>query len=171
MFAKLKKNLDKSLVTVSVKSSTYLESEKLKAKIENLQADSAMQLQIMGNQIYDNWKGTKQIDDNYIHEVCKKVLDNETEITLYESKIQELLTEQEKILNTTAMIGTEGELEKEEGIRCSCGYMNDENAKFCKVCGNKLEKPAIVTKKVCPYCNTVIESEAKFCVECGKPVE
>ena len=52
MFEKLKKNIDKGIVSVSVKSSSYLETEKLKAKIDNIKSDSASQLQAMGDQIY-----------------------------------------------------------------------------------------------------------------------
>ena len=90
MFEKLKKNIDKSLVTVSVKSATYLESEKLKAKISNIQEENAAQLQTMGNQLYNAWKETAAFDTNYMVEVCQKVLENENEIAVYQAKIEEL---------------------------------------------------------------------------------
>ena len=37
VLGKIKESIDKSLVSVSVKSGTYLETEKLKAKVGNVQ--------------------------------------------------------------------------------------------------------------------------------------
>ena len=82
MFEKLKKNIDKGIVSVSVKSSSYLETEKLKAKIDNIKSDSASQLQAMGDQIYQTWKENGTVDQAYIAEVCGKVQENEKEILL-----------------------------------------------------------------------------------------
>jgi class 3 adenylate cyclase/tetratricopeptide (TPR) repeat protein len=45
----------------------------------------------------------------------------------------------------------------------SCNFQNRENAKFCAVCGAKLEL-------VCPKCENNLRLEAKFCDECGQKV-
>lgn len=170
MFEKLKKNIDKSLVTVSVKSATYLESEKLKAKISNIQEENAAQLQTMGNQLYNAWKETAAFDTNYMVEVCQKVLENENEIAVYQAKIEELAAEKDKILNTSAGGAAPAEVHA-GGIMCSCGRVNEEGAKFCKFCGQKLEQPQPKMKKICANCGAELEEDAKFCAECGNPTE
>ncbi len=171
MFEKLKKNIDKSLVSVSVKSATYLESEKLKAKISNIQEENTAKLTEMGNQLYAVWKENGQIDTAYITEVCKNVQENEAEIAVYEDKIAELAAEKEKILNTGANNAQAEQQVKAGGIMCACGHVNDEGAKFCKICGAKIELPQPKVKKICPHCQAEIEEDAKFCAECGSPVE
>ena len=169
MFEKLKKNIDKGIVSVSVKSSSYLETEKLKAKIDNIKSDSASQLQAMGDQIYQTWKESGTVDQAYIAEVCGKVQENENEIAFYEAKIEEVESEKNKILNNAANSKPEGTQNVEGGLVCSCGYVNDPSAKFCKVCGQKLEQPK--AKKCCPNCHAEVEDDAKFCPECGSPIE
>ena len=169
MFEKLKKNIDKGIVSVSVKSSSYLETEKLKAKIDNIKSDSASQLQAMGDQIYQTWKESGTVDQAYIAEVCGKVQENENEIAFYEAKIEEVESEKNKILNNAANSKPEGTQNVEGGLVCSCGYVNDPSAKFCKVCGQKLEQPK--AKKCCQNCHAEVEDDAKFCPECGSPIE
>ena len=90
MFEKLKKNIDKGIVSVSVKSSSYLETEKLKAKIDNIKSDSASQLQAMGDQIYQTWKENGTVDQAYIAEVCGKVQENEKEIVQLKNRFHDL---------------------------------------------------------------------------------
>ena len=84
---------------MSVKSSSYLETEKLKAKIDNIKSDSASQLQAMGDQIYQTWKENGTVDQAYIRELCGKVQENEEELAFYEAKIEEVESEKNKILN------------------------------------------------------------------------
>ncbi|MGB7292191.1 MAG: adenylate/guanylate cyclase domain-containing protein [Thermodesulfobacteriota bacterium] len=45
----------------------------------------------------------------------------------------------------------------------SCNFQNREKAKFCTVCGVKLEL-------ICPKCENKLRLEAKFCDECGHKV-
>ena len=48
--------------------------------------------------------------------------------------------------------------------RCpKCHYPNDDENKFCRECGTKLNKP----KNYCPNCDRIFTSGEKFCVECG----
>ena len=116
MFEKLKKNIDKGIVSVSVKSSSYLETEKLKAKIDNIKSDSASQLQAMGDQIYQTWKENGTVDQAYIAEVCGKVQENEKEIAFYEAKLEEVESEKNKILNNAANSKPEGTQNVEGGL-------------------------------------------------------
>ncbi|MEN8245725.1 MAG: tetratricopeptide repeat protein [Thermodesulfobacteriota bacterium] len=46
-------------------------------------------------------------------------------------------------------------------MQCSaCGHQNRENAKFCKMCGQKLERK-------CLSCGTANQPDSQFCDECG----
>ena len=62
---------------------------------------------------------------------------------------------------------------------CSnCGNKVTPNFSFCDKCGTKLNNETPdknltstgSTELSCPYCSTLIESDAKFCMECGKPL-
>lgn len=49
-----------------------------------------------------------------------------------------------------------------------CGFGNRESARFCTVCGTKLEKPPEpVAKDVCAACGSQMRSGARFCGHCG----
>ncbi|MDR0854758.1 MAG: SPFH domain-containing protein [Christensenellaceae bacterium] len=48
-------------------------------------------------------------------------------------------------------------------IRCSCGALVDEKAKFCPECGK-------AQSLVCKDCGTILSPGAKFCPDCGKKV-
>lgn len=47
------------------------------------------------------------------------------------------------------------------GVICSCGEINDENAKFCAACGKNLQS-------VCTNCGNNVKSDDAFCDQCGK---
>lgn len=51
-------------------------------------------------------------------------------------------------------------LRRDEGLRCTCGELNEENNKFCTKCG----KPLYV---ICPNCGEEVETENSFCGKCG----
>lgn len=52
----------------------------------------------------------------------------------------------------------------DDGIVCpKCGAKLPKEAKFCFVCGEKIEKPA-----VCPTCGAPLPEGAKFCLNCGQ---
>ena len=56
VLGKIKESIDKSLVSVSVKSGTYLETEKLKAKVGNVQEEIHNLKQELGEAIFAQWK-------------------------------------------------------------------------------------------------------------------
>lgn len=49
-----------------------------------------------------------------------------------------------------------------------CGLPVDDNAKFCAVCGEKIQR--IVHNEVCKVCGSQLKEGAKFCNVCGSPV-
>jgi len=55
-------------------------------------------------------------------------------------------------------------------MKCSeCNAEIADNAKFCPVCGAKVEKEKPV--KICPNCGEVLKEGAKFCAKCGCKIE
>lgn len=51
-------------------------------------------------------------------------------------------------------------------LKCEkCGTKLDDNAKFCKNCGEPVEL------SVCEICGAPISKDSKYCQECGKGVE
>ena len=165
MLERLKKNIDKGIVSVSVKSSTYLEGEKLKAKISNSREEIEGDLKRMGKQVYQTWKEKGIVDEAYVAEVCRCMLEKENEAESYEDQRQQLEAEKEKILKKA---GKPEEIHSEEGILCTCGSSNEVGAKFCRTCGRKLEQGKEI--RVCKNCQAPLEEGAKFCMQCGNQV-
>ncbi|MBE7727483.1 MAG: zinc ribbon domain-containing protein [Enterocloster citroniae] len=170
MFRKLKENLDKGIVSASVKSSTYLEAGKLKTKAGNVLEKMKMASSEMGEAVYNQWK-SGGIDHRYIEAVCSQIKEMEDEAEGYRNQIKELEQEKNKIL------GKEGrEPERAEalsGVSCDCGCLNEAGARFCMQCGKELKAPKEPeeTRRVCPSCGMEAEPGARFCMGCGKPLD
>jgi ribosomal protein L40E len=59
--------------------------------------------------------------------------------------------------------GLRGDGEAETIVRClKCNEENDSDAKFCKSCGEALQK-----SMSCPSCNELNDPDANFCDNCG----
>lgn len=169
MLGKIKECIDKGIVSVSVKSGTYLESEKLKAKMENNEAKlKAVSLEL-GMAIYEQWKNGG-IDAEYLEHVCEDMKAIEEENIRFYRQIEALEQEKAKILGEG---GTDKETVADSNrIVCSCGYANSEGGKFCVQCGKPLEMPVPQSEnKICPICGAKTELTAKFCMSCGNPLE
>ncbi|MCC8024830.1 MAG: zinc ribbon domain-containing protein [Clostridium sp.] len=170
MLGKIKESIDKGLVSVSVKSGTYLETEKLKAKVNHVQ-DEIRSLKLeMGEKLYEQWK-SGNVEAAYIDMTCRTLKDKEEEILQYQKQIDEITLEKEKIL------GGENRAEAapalQGGLQCSCGKVNVPGARFCKGCGKKLEEapaPQAQTPAACPKCGAALEEGARFCCECGTSI-
>lgn len=163
MFEKIKKTIDRGVVTAGVQSTTYLESSKLRSMIERVQG-SIQQAKIeMGNTIYDNWKNGAE-NAAYIDGVCANIRKMEEEIEGYEAQIAALQAEKDRVLNGTPTTV------QPEGIVCSCGQVNSPDAKFCSGCGKPVEVPA-QTGRVCANCGAEVSEGALFCANCGAKQE
>lgn len=170
MFGKIKESIDKGIVSVSVKSSTYLEIEKLKTKVGNTAGKMDIAASEMGAAVYSQWK-SGSVNMEYIGTVCTYIKELEEEIAVYQAQIGQLEQEKVKILGgDEAVPGTAG---CGNGITCACGYVNEQGARFCINCGKPLlksEEPEDTTR-ACPSCGIEVERGARFCCGCGKPLE
>lgn len=52
-----------------------------------------------------------------------------------------------------------------------CDFVNDDSAKFCKQCGEKLEILQKEDINTCPHCGKELPKGALFCKHCGTPVK
>lgn len=174
MFGKIKESIDKSIISVSVKSSTYVETEKLKAKATNTAEEIQSQKYELGSQIYEQWK-LNQIDRYYIENVCKQIEEKENEISQYDFQIEQLTQERAKILGESS--GTPNEAVLTDKIVCTCGKTNEKGAKFCKTCGKKLVTEESIQPvktsgpEACPVCGAELEEGSCFCSECGAVIK
>lgn len=170
MFGKLKENLDKGIVSVSVKSSTYLEVEKLKTKVGNVTDKIKATSSEMGETVYKQWN-SDGINQEYIVSVCGKIKEMEEEIEGYRNQIEALEQEKNKILGKGGMERERPELDN--GVACACGCINDAGARFCMQCGNELKAPKEPegTGRACPSCGAIAGPDARFCRGCGKPLD
>lgn len=172
MLGRLKESIDKGIVSMSVKSSTYMETEKLKAKSGNVTEKMEVIIHELGAGVYGQWKaGT--IDNGYIEQVCLRLKGLEDTVMEYQKQIEDLEREKEKILTGDT---EDGYLAGQEGaVRCVCGRWNPPEAKFCTGCGKTLEREpegkSSNVPGICGGCGRELEAGAKFCSGCGKAVK
>ena len=170
MFGKIKESIDKGIVSVSVKSSTYLEIEKLKTKVGNTAGKMDVVASEMGAAVYSQWKDGS-VNMEYIGTVCTHMKELEEEIAGYQAQIGQLEQEKAKILGGDGTVyGIAG---RGNGLTCDCGSVNEQEARFCISCGKPLIKPEEREEnaRTCPSCGKVVEQGARFCCGCGKTLE
>lgn len=170
MFGKIKESIDKGIVSVSVKSSTYLEIEKLKTKVRNTAGKMDIAASEMGAAVYSQWKDGS-VNMEYIGTVCTHIKELEEEIAGYQAQIGQLEQEKAQILGGDGTVA--GAAGRGNGITCVCGCVNEQEARFCINCGKPLLKPEERedTTRVCPSCGIEVERGARFCCGCGKSLE
>ena len=158
LFGKIKGSIDKSVATVSIKSSEFVEITKFKTQIANLEKEIEELQRTVGKGYYRKWN-TGDADMAEIDEVCALIKAKEDEIEGCKQEIENLQNENKKILNS------------EDSVKCpNCGAANKEDAKFCAGCGTKL----IEDDMVFCQCGAKVKATAKFCPACGnamQPVE
>lgn len=159
MLERLKRGIDKSIVSVGVQSTTYLETGKLKNKIEHVQENIIRASNELGSTIFQQWKDGK-ISAEYLDTVCKAIREMELEIEGYENQIEALNAEKQKVLS--------GEISSVANTTvCSCGNRNELGAKFCTGCGKPVTKVEEAETLRCSSCGSQMEPGTKFCSNCG----
>ena len=124
-FDKMKQTIDKGVATVSVKSTSLIEVNKIKLQITQLK-ERIDNLKIeAGELLYSNYKGY-EVDDETYARIFKEIDSLYEEIKEKEDTIAQIKKEEAEALGTNRQ------------KQCSCGNLVDSNAQFCNVCGRTI---------------------------------
>ncbi len=166
MLEKLKKTIDKSVATVSVKSNEFIEITKLKTQNAMLEKEIDLMKQQLGAAYFNQWNAN-QIESSSLEELCHEIQMKEAMIEANLQKIECMQREKQQILGMPAQNDT---------ILCACGKVNAATAKFCISCGSKLELRSNHVDSESPemkpcICGNSVKKTAKFCSKCGNKFE
>lgn len=134
-FNKVKKGLNKGTTVLSVKSSTLIETNKLKSEISSLQKNKKELFTEIGQKIYELKKNDSE-DTGVIEELVEKIEQIDTSIELKQKDIEEILKKQEEILKS----GDNEDNSNTGSGKCECGAEISNDAKFCVKCGRQIAK-------------------------------
>lgn len=136
IFDKMVVGINKSVNSVSEGSKTIVEKAKLKTQIQELEEEKRTLLNNMGGLVY-NLQSEGHIHIEQCEGICREIsnlnqnISNcQRQLELYDNMRNQ---PQQHIYqpNDNAAYGG--------GIRCTCGYMNKDGARFCANCGKPLE--------------------------------
>lgn len=132
MFEKIKSGINKSVATVNVTSSVYLETSKCRVMIENNENSVRELTMRLGELVYRLWLQGQE-DKTSVEAIASEIRDKKQEITALEARIREVESEKQIILNGTS---------RENGENCcpKCGSPCLPDAVFCGSCGFKLKE-------------------------------
>lgn len=138
MASGIKSLFDKGVASVTVKSSTFLETSKLSNQINNLEAEIPRQKNLMGEAAYKAWQEGSSADE-VIAPFCNEIKSLEEQIAELQEKIVAIKEESAKALGENTVQTTVSAAPAGEAVCQSCGASNVADAKFCSKCGSKIE--------------------------------
>ena len=140
MTGKLSSILTKTVATVNVKTSVFMESAKLKTQISTLQNEIRDMVFDIGSTVYELWADDSS-DPDLIHEKCRQIQEKHQAIERLEQEIELLDKKEDEVFGA-------------------------KNAAGDKAASD--QAPEAVEGYVCPNCNTQYQSPIKFCKKCGQ---
>lgn len=126
MFKKLKKTIDKGVATVSVKSNSLIEINKINVHMNSLVEKIANKKVELGEMVYRMYIENNP-DQEAIAALCQEIIGLKEQHKEKEKEIERIKQEEVEILGT----------DKTE-IKCSCGQIIPEEYSFCTSCGAKV---------------------------------
>lgn len=130
-FEKIKKGIDKSVTTVSVKSKEMLETTQLRSLIKTLQDEKRARLEELGNIVYTLFVQEKlDQEQQRIREKCEGVVGLDKRIREKEEEIIQVQQKAQEALGKSAAVAM---------ASCSCGATLYEGTKFCGSCGKPVQ--------------------------------
>lgn len=122
----IKKSISKKANEVNIKTSTFLEINKLKSYISAVRQENTRNYGDIGQQLYSMWESGK-IEMEKLEPCFREIKENQFKIQEYESQIRKIEEDNKKYLGA----GTQ--------VFCTeCGAGNSVEALFCRECGKKL---------------------------------
>ena len=182
IFDKVKRELNKGVTTVNVKSKELLAINRLNALISAYQDKRATLIVELGKATFDMFANSA-FDESRLVPKCQEIQDLDNKIAGVEAEIADIRKQSQQVLAEAA-----GDNDKDpNALTCECGNAVSEDMKFCNKCGKKLEfplpepeteteseaepaepaEPAVADPLHCS-CGHVNKEGAKFCIKCGQ---
>lgn len=133
-----KSTLNKGVTALNVKTSSMLETAKLKTHINTLGADIDRLTTALGNAVYQSWLSGKESAE--VSPLCESIREKQLEIEGLRQKIKDVEQESKKIFGSKSM-GNPGDLPP--------------------------QPPAPAPAYICPNCGTSYGAPINFCTKCG----
>lgn len=139
-FNKVKEGINKTTNFVSVKSSTLVESNKLRNEIASLSKEKRSLFSKIGEEMYKMKKEKGTIEATNVEDIIQKIFDIDAKKLELEQKLKELAEKEEEALKN---VKPQGPINR----TCSCGAKLTKDAKFCVKCGAKVPESIVVDVK------------------------
>lgn len=178
-FNKVKKGFSKGTTVISVKSSTMMETNKLKSEISTLKKEKTDLFTKIGERYYE-MKKEGQMDYSELENTLTRAFEIDETIVQREQDIEEALRKQEETIKS--LDGSEDNDVSDDKVICSCGEVLPIGTKFCPKCGSKIEQVEQVVEEVQEIqneevseniiceCGAELPAGTVFCVQCGRKV-
>lgn len=140
MFEKIKSGLNKSVTTVNVTSSVYLETSKRKVMIENDESAIRELTEKLGKTVFEQWENGI-FDQELIGEIAAEMQFKKQEIQRLRDEILNLENEKQMILGAKEAAASENASAvsaSRSGFCQKCGTEYKAGDVFCGSCGNRI---------------------------------
>lgn len=192
-FNKVKKGFNKGTTTIGIKSSTMMETNKLKGEISSLKREKTEVFTSVGDKYY-SMKKEDLINIEELNTIIVRAFEIDLTIAQKEQAIEDALKKQEETLR--ALQEVDSSTIVEHALTCSCGAPISTETKFCPKCGQKIQHEEIEivqeeiediqeeiqgiqaeevevelviepTTIICE-CGAELTSDTIFCAQCGR---
>lgn len=141
-FDKVKKGLNKGTTVIGVKSSTMIETNKIKSEISSLKKEKNEIFTAIGEQIYKMRK-EGNVDLDSVYSTLDRIFEIDNTMVERENAIEELVRKQEETLQALEEedpkeVHHEGNHTPKEIVICECGAKLKHDTMFCAQCGKKV---------------------------------
>lgn len=147
--ADIKNTFSKGLTVLNVKTSTFLEANKIKTYIATLSSEIVELKTEIGNLVYDEWAATGTISQEKIEEKLRLVNEKTELIHAQEEETARLVEKEKQILGAQevkpdvpsaggALPVSDAPVREAVQFCPGCGQGYAQPVKFCRKCGTKM---------------------------------
>jgi len=130
LFDKVVVGLNRGINSVSEGSKTMIEKAQLSTQIADLEKERTRLFQNIGNLIY-NLQNAGTIEIEQCKGLCEEIARINDNIDTLRVQLQNIEAKRNAAAAYNAPVNN--------GVKCSCGFVNKEGAKFCARCGSPVE--------------------------------